>query len=470
MDEILMNVDIQAQAKPEKIICFPPVPPVKQPPVSTQAVIRKVMGMVNDDYARSLAGRHGLDIVNVTWEDNARSKNSSWGPCISDMTLMVEENRMPVIRYPNFTDLTWDVPMEKIPLIVGNETGGPLYAINLREYLENFRMYLNDSTQLNWKGKNNSLLAPSRDSHAIMSSQACFLPVPQSGEAKFNVGIFNYQSSRGNPAVLSIVATINGTSAQIVDTNNKKLYFNKKGERASFLAVRLSDHRKEMGKLTSGPMTSEEKKQNMIMIIQVPLKVRQQFFYGYSTSLVYDDFCEGYAPASAPLSSAFSSFATRREKSNVEDAIIKVGETEGKFSEIDGMEIERDENFPVRVTLQYYKTTDNGVVDEDVIKTIADQLKDSRKNADAIGSLVVAGQTGRPTEALSLSVVPKWWGIYWLTYSPLFSGLTEAEAKSILFTDSRYQNSEMGKVESMVTKILQAHVNQKSGPTSLTWL
>ncbi len=52
------------------------------------------------------------------------------------MTLMVEGNALPVIRHPNFEDLTRDVPMEKISLVVGNEIpGGKLYTITLREYL-----------------------------------------------------------------------------------------------------------------------------------------------------------------------------------------------------------------------------------------------------------------------------------------------------------------------------------------------
>lgn len=41
--------------------------------------------------------------------------------------------------------------MEKIPLVVGNENkGGQLYTITLKEYLENFRLYLNNPQS--WKG------------------------------------------------------------------------------------------------------------------------------------------------------------------------------------------------------------------------------------------------------------------------------------------------------------------------------
>ena len=47
-----------------------------------------------------------------------------------------------------------------------------------------------------------SLLAP-RDTHALVSAQAAFLPVPRGGDAEFNPVLFNYQSVPGDPAVLT---------------------------------------------------------------------------------------------------------------------------------------------------------------------------------------------------------------------------------------------------------------------------
>jgi hypothetical protein len=44
------------------------------------------------------------------------------------------------------------------------------------------------------------------------------------------------------------------------------------------------------------------------------------------------------------------------EDADVEDAIVKVGEAEGPFDEVAGIAIERDPQFPVRVTLQVYTT------------------------------------------------------------------------------------------------------------------
>jgi hypothetical protein len=44
------------------------------------------------------------------------------------------------------------------------------------------------------------------------------------------------------------------------------------------------------------------------------------------------------------------------EAADVEDAIVKVGEAEGSFDEVAGIAIERDPQFPVRVTLQVHTT------------------------------------------------------------------------------------------------------------------
>jgi hypothetical protein len=157
------------------------------------AAIQKTAAMVADSQAQSLAAEYGLNIINVTWEDTGRYYNSAVGPNISDVTIQVQHQDpasggfgltlMPVIRYPNFTDLTADVSLDQFFLLVGNETGQPLQRVSLREYLGNFRRYLNDPDS--WAGQESSLLAE-RDTHVLVSAQAAFLPVPPQGQAEFN--------------------------------------------------------------------------------------------------------------------------------------------------------------------------------------------------------------------------------------------------------------------------------------------
>ena len=85
----------------------------------------------------------------------------------------------------------------------------------------------------------------------LVSAQACFLPVPNQGSAEFNPVLFNYQSAKDDPAVLTILASREGTSVTVIDNQRdgfqtrgvwgQRLFFNQNGERASFTGQRLSD-------------------------------------------------------------------------------------------------------------------------------------------------------------------------------------------------------------------------------------
>src|SRR5262249_55069760 len=68
-------------------------------------VVRKTAAMVHDREAQRLAKKHGLEVLNLTWEDTGRFKGSAVGPNISDMTIQVQTlggkqlTCMPVIRF-----------------------------------------------------------------------------------------------------------------------------------------------------------------------------------------------------------------------------------------------------------------------------------------------------------------------------------------------------------------------------------
>ena len=90
-----------------------------------EQVVSDVAGMVGDPEAREMVGARGLDLLNLTWEDTGRWEGSSVGPNISDVTIEVERKDrrgktrtalMPVLRHPNFTDKTGDVPIDDIVL------------------------------------------------------------------------------------------------------------------------------------------------------------------------------------------------------------------------------------------------------------------------------------------------------------------------------------------------------------------
>ena len=163
----------------------------------------------------------GLDITTVSWQDTGRSHNSSGGSNISDVRLVAvtqndrgvdEYHAQPIVRLPNFEDKTVDVDMDSVMLPAGNAWGVTPYAVSLQVLLENLPNYLSWREVL--KG---SLFAPERDREVLVSAQATIMPVPTNGKAHFVPSIFNYQSTKENPAVLVILVSNRGTSITLID-------------------------------------------------------------------------------------------------------------------------------------------------------------------------------------------------------------------------------------------------------------
>ncbi|MEM6351108.1 MAG: hypothetical protein AAF766_10120 [Cyanobacteria bacterium P01_D01_bin.14] len=404
-----------------------------------QQVIERTRSMIYDSNAIALAQQWGLNILDITWEDTGRYDNSAVGPNISDMTIQVQHRHpdrddymlslMPVIRHPNFSDLTGDIPIDDFYVLTGNEKGEDLQEVPLKDLLGNIRNYLSEPDS--WAGRETSLLAE-RDSHVLVSAQACFLPIPAGQEAVFNPVLFNYQSYPGDPAVLTILATREGTSITVIDnqrdafeagrTWGQRLFFNQNGERASLTGQRLSDFQAEPsegGSEATGVEASEESL-NMVMLIQVPLKQKEPFLSNAPEAMP------------APLADFDGAVAASSERSNVESAVIGHGEVEGPFTEIDNLAIERDPNFPIRVTVQFYKATSNGVVSEADMLAINEQIERVYEEADYVGSLVLDGRRNRPTEYEGEHTEPDdWWEQFW-QHSQGRLDMTEAEAEALL--------------------------------------
>ena len=89
----------------------------------------------------------------------------------------------------------------------------------------------------------------------------------------------------------------------------------------------------------------------------------------------------------------------KMEKSDVEQAVLGHGKNRGPFEEGGGLRLERDDRFPIRITVQFYKATSNGVVDEKDLDGIAKSIGGVYEHADFVGSLVLPeGDPRRPTE------------------------------------------------------------------------
>ncbi|HRY61938.1 MAG TPA: hypothetical protein P5266_07020, partial [Candidatus Fermentibacter sp.] len=251
-------------------------------------VVSSVAEMTWNYEVCDMASGFGLDVVNVTWEDTGRYYGSCWGPNISDLTIQVHHTDpysgetaltcMPVIRYPNFYDLSADLDPDDFFLLVGNESGDELDPVSLTDYVDDLRSYLHDPSS--WRGGRSSLLAD-RDSVVLVSAQAVFLPIGENGTATFNPVLFNYQSYEDNPAVLAILCTREGTSATIIDNTRdpvpgayswgQRLFFNDDGQRACLTGERISDFDPD-GSGDISVSASGEEGLNMVLLIQIPLR------------------------------------------------------------------------------------------------------------------------------------------------------------------------------------------------------
>jgi hypothetical protein len=369
------------------------------------AVVDRVAGLVSDGEAQALARARGLEFLNVLWEDTGRWEGSSLGPNISDVTIEVAfpDGRgqrpalMPVLKFPDFSDRTADVRLDRIYLKVGNERGAATKVISLAEFLAEPGRYLSSPSRGRILG--GTLLAP-RDSHALVSAQAAFLPVPHGGAATFHPVIFNYQSTAGHPAVLTILVTRQGTSLTVVDNARdtvggraswgQRLFFNERGERAALTAERRSDVVASGSTMNGESSALLGEDANLMLLVQVPLVVERPPRRAY----------DAWATAKGAPAAPSSSLAERsRGSSDLETAVLGHGELEGPFTELAGLTVQRDARFPIRVTVQFYQATATGRVGPEALARLASLIELVYSKGDYVGSLVVPGpaEPTRPT-------------------------------------------------------------------------
>lgn len=398
-------------------------------PVSPEfhSTIDIVAMMVDDQRLQESASRRGLQVVNVAWEDTARSQGSAYGPNISDLTLQVRsrfksgrfaDTPMPVLRYPNFSDRTADVPADRFFVRVGNERGAALRTVPLLNIIRDLTSVASAPTTLGGEPGSGLDLSASRDTHFLVSAQAVFLPIPTQGKAEFNPVIFNYQSAPTAPAVLTILATREGTSVSVIENRAidatayagaQELYFNDHGQRAAFTAERRSQVAARI-QAQGGPRTAADrsalgKGADVLALIQIPLIYRERRYsgggswasgggYGYEFS---DDplGAGGFGPNDATIRVRPGPVSTGGD---VERAVLGHGPRLGPYFEGHGARLVRDARFPIRITVQFYKATSNGIVTEADLDAVAKNIASAYEHADFIGSLVVPeGDPARPT-------------------------------------------------------------------------
>nr|HMR06370.1 hypothetical protein [Polyangiaceae bacterium] len=227
-----------------------------------------------------------------------------------------------------------------------------------------------------------------------------------------------------------LLATRQGTSVSIIENRDddapaygagQELYFNQAGKRARFTAERFKEVKARID-AQGGPKNEDERSaisrsSDVIFLIQVPLVHKQRGYlgglagvgsgvgYGYG-GLGLSGVGEGgggVASGGIGLGSVgtlgHGSGRGAPPKSDVDRAVIGHGDVLGLFHEARGLELRRDARFPIRITVQFYKATSNGVVSDDDLAGIEKSIGSVYEHADFVGSLVVPdGDRRRPTE------------------------------------------------------------------------
>ena len=106
--------------------------------------------------------------------------------------------------------------------------------------------------------------------------------------------------------------------------------------------------------------------------------------------------------------------AEKKATSDLEVAVIGHGALDGPFTELAGLEVERDPRFPVRVTVQFYQATATGELGDAEVAHLARLVSNVYEKGDFVGSLVVPGpgDARRPTAWEGASAPPAavaWW-------------------------------------------------------------
>lgn len=361
--------------------------------------------------AREAAERHGLDITSVSWDDPSRvGTNSPWGANIIDSSLSVEmadaktgqtaSALMPIVRQPNFEDVTADIDMDNFKINVGNAQGEPLRQISLRQALEQPWQLMTDPEK--WPirddaGNKVGLYADGTDNQALVAAQSSLLPVSkEGGQATFTPSAYSYTSYKHEdhgpqPTVLTLMVTREGTSMEILGDDEDtvgygadRLHFNDNGERAPLTAERAAQAGGQVD--TSGNGQGNADQANRILFIQVPL-------------------IPEHTRPQRPI--FLETVAFGAPAGDLDDAVIGHGPTEGPYNEDMGKGWKRDPDTPVRITVQFAKTlSDPKSLDDAALKGIRSEIDAVYANASRVGSLVVTGDPTPPPWFPGPPVIP----------------------------------------------------------------
>lgn len=330
----------------------------------------EILHLVNSTRFQQLLQQFDLVVQNVSWKNTVKIKGSSWGNNISDTTLYISDvhgsQMVPVIRKPNFTYNTADMPIEKFSCNVNG------HQMSLADYLDNLDQYTKKT------GRLKNIRIP-RDKIILTTTQTCILPFGDE-EIEFQPYIYNRNSKKNDPRLLVIMSSAQGTSCQIT-YKTTPLYLNIDGKCGVFTAASLCEDKKKIG----------VKQDGVIYIYQIPLKETEEArkdrlhkakYYDYFNTIVLAS-CEGSDSDidSDDIGGLFDSDSdsvihASSKKKDTDYGIISVQKIDINFAGLGNNDflLERDPHYPIRCTIQYYRLSNTSEISSETISEISDEM------------------------------------------------------------------------------------------------
>jgi hypothetical protein len=313
----------------------------------------------------SRIGKPEYHATKVSWNDNSRYKNSSFGANITDAKLVPHDSSLgnfTVIRPKNFDDKIGKVSSDDICVIVNDSKS--LRPVTLKQYLKNFNSISSEFGKVSLMPLPDDF-SSSLDDEVSIRFQTVFIPV-DGVNTEFTPETYNYQTKdNSDPKNIILLCTSQGTFVQQDKVGSQKQYLQKVGDNGVLQNTVLDARPSKHGITTSQVDTIEEATAavssglatttvlghksmgigfNRLMTIQIPLK---------QTTREYDTFCYGCNNIPVYRSAAP---ASRGITEGVSAARVSAGSVVGNTNLISIKDMARHESEHITITVQYYIT------------------------------------------------------------------------------------------------------------------
>lgn len=370
--------------------------------------LRAIKNSVNiggDSGIRDLARNYSLEILNFSWRDSLALKNSRLGPASADFSWRVSfvhpvrntslSEMIPVVRRINILEEPVKIDLRNVTLWVGNQSNQNLKRVSLYKVLSEPLSFMSNPKNGGVEGQ--SLLAPN-EHFGFMSTQAVVLPFNhQSDLRKTDLEVYSPQSIPGEPAVLFLVSTSEGSSFGLIENNEnvgKKsegqfVFFNKGNKKSSF---------------------SPFSKTNALIVVQIPLEQKSQ---KKKPTYLEKAFPENNFNENVSNNNAEDLFAADSPPVVSQPPVVQMTNPSKKlddsFPELNGLTVKRDLKFEVRITVFYSVPSSKGQISVEDFRNVANKLKETELNPKSI-FYSLAGSKSKPEEYYQLAVQSEqWW-------------------------------------------------------------